>query len=53
MDGELTPFFEPNSVAIIGASSIPGKPGYQVIRNILANEYGGKLYLVNPLPCQS
>jgi acyl-CoA synthetase (NDP forming) len=48
MDGELTPFFEPNSVAIIGASSIPGKPGYQVIRNILANEYGGKLYFVNP-----
>ena len=48
MKSELTPFFEPKSVAIIGASSIPGKPGYEVIRNILANEYAGKLYLVNP-----
>ena len=48
MDGKLTTFFEPKSVAIIGASSTPGKPGYQVIRNILANGYGGKLSLVNP-----
>lgn len=48
MDGKLTPFFEPNSVAIIGASSTPGKPGHEVIRNILANDYRGKLHLVNP-----
>lgn len=48
MAGKLTPFFEPKSVAIVGASSTPGKPGYQVIRNILANGYSGKLYLVNP-----
>jgi len=48
MDGKLTPFFEPNSVAIIGASSTPGKPGHEVIRNILANGYRGKLHLVNP-----
>jgi acyl-CoA synthetase (NDP forming) len=45
---ELTPFFEPASVAIIGASSTPGKPGHEVIRNILANGYPGKLHLVNP-----
>lgn len=44
----LTPFFEPKSVAIIGASGSPHKPGNDVIRNILANEYEGKLYLVNP-----
>ncbi len=48
MDGGLTIFFEPKSVAIIGASSTPGKPGYQVIRNIIANGYGGKIHLVNP-----
>jgi len=48
MDGKLTPFFEPKSVAIIGALSIPSKPGYQVLRNILANGYRGELYLVNP-----
>jgi acyl-CoA synthetase (NDP forming) len=41
-------FFYPRSVAIIGASSIPGKPGHEVIQNILANHYKGKLYLVLP-----
>ncbi len=40
--------FEPRSVAVIGASSVPGKPGYDVIRNILANQYEGGLHLVNP-----
>ena len=44
----LTQFFEPSSVAIIGASSNPGSPGHEVIRNILANDYAGKVYLVNP-----
>ena len=41
-------FFEPKSVAVIGASAVPHKPGNDVIRNILANGYPGKLYLVNP-----
>jgi acyl-CoA synthetase (NDP forming) len=41
-------FFEPKSVVIIGASAVPHKPGNDVIRNILANGYTGKLYLVNP-----
>jgi acetate---CoA ligase (ADP-forming) len=45
---DLTPFFEPGSVAIVGASSAPGKPGHEVIRNIQANGYEGRLYLVNP-----
>ncbi len=44
----LTPFFEPRSVAIIGASAVPGKPGCEVIRNILANGYPGRIYPVNP-----
>lgn len=41
-------FFEPSAVAVIGASASPGKPGHEVIRNILANGYEGALYLVNP-----
>jgi len=45
---DLTAFFEPESVVIVGASAVPGKPGHEVIRNIQANEYKGKLYLVNP-----
>jgi 3-hydroxypropionyl-CoA synthetase (ADP-forming) len=41
-------FFTPGSVAIVGASFTPGKPGHEVIRNILANQFAGKVYLVNP-----
>ena len=45
---DLTSFFEPESFVIVGASAVPGKPGHEVIRNVQANEYKGKLYLVNP-----
>ncbi|MFC1885673.1 acetate--CoA ligase family protein [Thermodesulfobacteriota bacterium] len=44
----LDKFFEPKSVAVIGASGTPHKAGNDVVKNILANEYTGKLYLVNP-----
>jgi len=44
----LTPLFEPSSVVIIGASADRGKLGHEVIRNILANDYTGRVYLVNP-----
>ncbi len=46
--GFLDRFFSPRSVAVIGASATTGKSGNVVIRNILANEYTGKIYLVNP-----
>jgi acyl-CoA synthetase (NDP forming) len=48
MKPSFASFFEPDSVAIIGASSAPGKPGHEVIKNILANGYKGRIYLVNP-----
>lgn len=48
MPEPLDKFFEPKSVVVIGASATTHKPGNDVIRNILANEYKGKLYLVNP-----
>jgi acetate---CoA ligase (ADP-forming) len=41
-------FFEPRSVAVVGASATPGKPGNVVIRNILANGFEGHVFLVNP-----
>lgn len=41
-------FFAPNSVVVVGASGTPKKPGNDVIRNILANEFAGELHLVNP-----
>ncbi|MFH1091305.1 MAG: CoA-binding protein, partial [Pseudomonadota bacterium] len=35
-------FFEPKSVAVIGASPTPHKPGNEVLQNILANGYPGR-----------
>ncbi|HDP81423.1 MAG TPA: CoA-binding protein [Spirochaetes bacterium] len=45
---EMNLLFEPRSVAIIGASSKPGKIGYSVVRNIKQGGYAGKIYPVNP-----
>lgn len=40
--------FEPNSVAVIGASRHREKIGYQVLKNIMASGYKSKIYPVNP-----
>ena len=48
MTDSWSSLFQPDSVAIVGASSSPGKPGHEVIRNLLANEYAGRIHLVNP-----
>ena len=48
MNGTLDAFFEPRSVAVIGASGVRHKPGNDILRNIEANDYRGTLYLVNP-----
>ena len=44
----LTPFLEPKSVAVVGASGSPGKAGYELLRNLLANGYPGRIFPVNP-----
>src|SRR5262249_30552911 len=44
----LTPLFEPASVAIVGASEVPGKVGTMLFSNMLAAGYRGGLYAVNP-----
>jgi acyl-CoA synthetase (NDP forming) len=46
--GGLEKFFKPESVVVVGASHNAHKAGNDVIKNILANEFGGNLYLVNP-----
>ncbi|HAF62248.1 MAG TPA: CoA-binding protein [Anaerolineaceae bacterium] len=43
MNGLLTP----KSVAIIGASSTPGKIGHTVVKNLIESEYEGSIYPVN------
>src|SRR3990167_4567060 len=44
----LATLFSPQSIAVIGASTRPGSVGNDVLRNILANGYGGEVYPVNP-----
>jgi len=41
-------FFEPRSVAVIGASKTPGKAGNEILVNMLANGYQGKIFPINP-----
>jgi len=40
--------FHPESIAVIGASSDPLKPGGRVFKNILEHGYRGRLWPVNP-----
>ncbi|MCD6512548.1 MAG: acetate--CoA ligase family protein [Thermoplasmata archaeon] len=39
--------FEPESIAVIGASSNPNKIGYKILDNIISSGYKGKIYPVN------
>lgn len=44
----LEPFFNPQSVAIIGASANPGKPSGRPLAALLKSGYKGRLFPVNP-----
>ncbi len=44
----LKPFFEAESIAVIGASRTSGKAGYNIVENLLRLGYRGKIYPVNP-----
>lgn len=46
--GNLGVMFSPRSIAVIGASKNPKKIGYELVSNILAGGYEGRLYPVNP-----
>ncbi len=45
---DLTAVFEPRSVAVVGASTTPGKTGSNILDNLLRLGYEGKVYPVNP-----
>ncbi|MDO8595133.1 MAG: CoA-binding protein, partial [Sulfuricaulis sp.] len=47
-DSTLSTFFSPRSVAVVGASSDPRKPGNIALRNMSSFGYQGKIYPVNP-----
>ena len=45
---KLDAIFSPQSLAVIGASTTPGKVGHDIFVNILKGGYRGTLYPVNP-----
>lgn len=45
---DIKPFFEPRSVAVIGASRTAGKGGYNIVENLLKLGYSGDIYPINP-----
>jgi len=47
-DPALNILFYPDSVAVIGASSDPSKIGNELLKNLIDNNYKGKIYPVNP-----
>ncbi len=44
----LKSFFGPKSVAIVGASRQKGKVGYEILTNLVAGGYPGKIFPINP-----
>lgn len=44
----LKTFFEPESVAVIGASRNEGKGGFNIVENLLRLGYRGRIFPVNP-----
>jgi acetate---CoA ligase (ADP-forming) len=40
-------FFEPESIAIIGASRVPGEIGYEILKNV-KRSFKGQIYPINP-----
>ncbi|MDD3375423.1 MAG: acetate--CoA ligase family protein [Candidatus Omnitrophica bacterium] len=45
---DLNAIFKPRGVAVVGASSTPGKVGYQILKNIIDCGYEGEIYPINP-----
>ncbi|MFT7570436.1 MAG: acyl-CoA synthetase (NDP forming) [Paracoccaceae bacterium] len=46
MKAPLSRLFDPKSIAIVGASTAPEKPGYQMVRAF--EKFPGRIYPVNP-----
>ncbi len=51
VDRQIDPldnFFSPKSIAVVGASTKPGKIGHELVKNVSQYEYKGKIFPVNP-----
>ncbi len=40
-------FFEPKSIAVIGASTKPGKVGYEIVKSLMESGFGGEIFPVH------
>lgn len=47
LTAELNYFFQPNSIAVIGASAIPGRVGFTIMANLINSNFRGRLYPVS------
>jgi len=45
---ELDAVFRPQSVAVIGASTVPGKLGHDILSNLIQAGFTGPIYPINP-----
>lgn len=45
---DLKALFEPQSIAVIGASRKEGAIGYMVVKGLIDSQFAGKIYPVNP-----
>ena len=45
---DLTPFFCPKSIAVVGASRKEGSVGHAIVRNLIYGGYTGVVYPINP-----
>jgi acyl-CoA synthetase (NDP forming) len=45
---QLEPFFEPGSIAVVGANPNSGELAFNLVENLAKNGYRGKVYPVNP-----
>jgi acetate---CoA ligase (ADP-forming) len=48
VDDVLTGLLRPKGIAVIGASTTPGKIGHTVVKNLIESGYEGGIYPVNP-----
>ncbi len=48
MDDVLTGLLRPKNIAVIGASTTPGKIGHTVVKNLIESGYEGGIYPINP-----
>ena len=44
----LKEIFKPKSIAVVGASREKGKVGHTILRNLVENDFPGKVYPINP-----